>query len=32
MEEVNKVLKNTARVLEEALVDGILQERLLKTG
>lgn len=32
MEEVNKVLKNTARVLEEALIDGILQERLLKTG
>jgi hypothetical protein len=32
MEEVNKVLKDAARVLEEALVDGILQERLLKTG
>lgn len=32
MEEVNKVLKDTARVLEEALVDGVLNERLLKTG
>lgn len=32
MEEINKVLKNTARVLEEALVDGVLQQRLLKTG
>ena len=32
MEKVNKVLKDTARVLEEALVDGILQKNLLKTG
>ena len=32
MEKINKVLKDTARVLQEALVDGILQQRLLKTG
>lgn len=32
MEKINEVLKNTARVLQEALVDGILQEGLLKTG
>mgnify|MGYP007055439491 CR=1 FL=1 len=32
MEKINEVLKDYARVLEEALVDGILQEGLLKTG
>ena len=32
MEKVNQVLKDYARVLEEALVDGILQEGLIKTG
>ena len=32
MKNVNEVLKNYARVLEEALVDGILQEGLLGTG
>jgi len=32
MEKINKVLKDTARVLQEALVDGILQKDLLKTG
>lgn len=32
MEKVNEVLKDYARVLEEALVDGILQEGLLKSG
>ena len=32
MEEVNKVLKEAQRRLEEALVDGILNQGLLKTG
>ena len=32
MEKINEVLKDYARVLEEALVDGILQENLLNTG
>ena len=32
MEEINKVLKEAQRRLEEALVDGILNQRLLKTG
>lgn len=32
MEKINEVLKDYARVLEEALVDGILQEGLLNTG
>lgn len=32
MEKVNEVLQNAARVLQEALVDGILQRNLLKTG
>lgn len=32
MDKVNEVLKDYARVLEEALVDGILQEGLLNTG
>lgn len=32
MEKINEVLKDYARVLEEALVDGILQEGLLGTG
>ena len=32
MKNVNKVLKDYARVLQEALVDGILQEGLLGTG
>ena len=32
MEKINEVLKDYARVLQEALVDGILQEGLLGTG
>jgi hypothetical protein len=32
MEEVNKVLKEAQRRLQEALVDGILNQGLLKTG
>ena len=32
MEEVNKVLKEAQRRLQEALVDGILNQKLLKTG
>lgn len=32
MEEINKVLKEAQRRLEEALVDGILNQGLLKTG
>jgi hypothetical protein len=32
MDNVNEVLREYARVLEEALVDGIISEGLLKTG
>ena len=32
MEEVNKVLKEAQRRLQEALVDGILNQGILKTG
>ena len=32
MEEINKVLKEAQRRLQEALVDGILNQGLLKTG
>ena len=32
MNNINEVLKEYARVLEEALVDGIIQEGLLNTG
>ena len=32
MEEINKVLKEAQRRLQEALVDGILNQKLLKTG
>lgn len=32
MEEVNKVLKEAQRRLQEALVDGIINQGLLKTG
>jgi hypothetical protein len=32
MEEINKVLKEAQRRLQEALVDGILNQSLLKTG
>ena len=32
MEEINKVLQEAQRRLQEALVDGIINQKLLKTG